>query len=176
MKGKHDGQFAFSLICLPPRPGTDSIEMNGKTPIDVSGLGIRLLMSVLWGTEQKASFYCICLSNCGSGVKQHLSFLTEMQLHPQPANQPLLDTTPHISAPKSRIWPCLSARFLLWKTLSPALSVLRASLGMEGNFLYELLPHTLSPRPVLECCMWEAWRNREHMPGGLARISHCGEL
>lgn len=36
-----------SLICIPPWPDTDSIEMNGKTPIDINGLGIKLLMSVL---------------------------------------------------------------------------------------------------------------------------------
>jgi len=36
-----------SLICIPPWPGADAIEMSGKTPTDVNGLGINLLMSVL---------------------------------------------------------------------------------------------------------------------------------
>lgn len=36
-----------SLICIAPWPGTDSIETNGKTPIDVSGLAIKVLMPTL---------------------------------------------------------------------------------------------------------------------------------
>lgn len=35
------------LICIPTWPGTDSIEMNRKTSIDINGLGFKLLMSVL---------------------------------------------------------------------------------------------------------------------------------
>lgn len=48
--------------------------MNGKTPTDDNGPGIKLLMSMLWGTEQKTPLYCIYLGNinCGSGVRQHL--------------------------------------------------------------------------------------------------------
>lgn len=55
-----------SLICICPWPGTDSIEMNGKTPMDVSGLGIKLSMTVFGGTEQKTSLYCVYLGNFNS--------------------------------------------------------------------------------------------------------------
>lgn len=90
-----------------------------------------------------------------------MSFLTEMQcravllpssLPPSPASKPA--STGHHSQHLCSQEQDLTVSTCQISPLKDPLScpVLRASPGMQGNFLYELLPHTLSPRPVLECC------------------------